>query len=216
MGEAALPGHVEQAAGSHKGDFVKTSICVFCGSRTGNAPIFRDRATDLGRLIAQRGHGLVYGAGQIGLMGVVADAALDAGGHVVGVIPGSLVERELAHDRLSELRVVPSMHARKAMMAELSSAFIALPGGLGTFEELCEILTWAQLRFHTKPIGLLNVDGYFDPLIAMLDRAVADGFMSDSNRQLLRVETEPLALLEHLERQMHPETKSTDVLHERT
>ena len=149
-------------------------------------------------------------------MGVVADAALQAGGHVIGVIPASLVERELAHEGLSELRVVPSMHARKAMMAELSDAFIALPGGLGTFEELCEILTWRQLRFHTKPVGLLNIDGYFDPLIAMLDRAVAEGFMNEASRQLLRVHVEPLALLEYLERQMHPETTSTDALHDQT
>ena len=195
---------------------MNTSICVFCGSRTGNAPIFRDRAGDVGRLIAERGHGLVYGAGHVGLMGVVADAALQAGGHVIGVIPASLVERELAHEGLSELRVVPSMHARKAMMAELSDAFIALPGGLGTFEELCEILTWRQLRFHTKPVGLLNIDGYFDPLIAMLDRAVAEGFMNEASRQLLRVHVEPLALLEYLERQMHPETTSTDALHDQT
>jgi len=154
----------------------------------------------LGRLLAGRGIGLVYGGGNIGLMGIVADAALAAGGHVVGVIPESLVGREVEgraveHAGLSRLEVVDSMHTRKARMAELADGFIALPGGFGTFEELFEILTWAQLGFHQKPIGLLDVAGYYDPLLALCDRAVAEGFLSAQSRALLLSEAEPEALL---------------------
>src|SRR5262245_4943907 len=146
-----------------------TSICVFCGSSRGSRPDYAAAAAQLGELLARRGIRLVYGAGNIGLMGVVADAALAAGGQVVGVIPRMLVEKELAHRGLSELRIVGTMHERKAQMADLSDAFIALPGGLGTLEELCEVLTWAQLGIHAKPVGCLNVCGYFTALGELFD-----------------------------------------------
>jgi uncharacterized protein (TIGR00730 family) len=176
------------------------SLCVFCGSRPGRRPEYRAAAEELGRLLAAEGIGLVYGGGNIGLMGVVADACLDAGGQVVGVIPESLVGREVAgrsveHSGLSRLEVVDSMHTRKARMAALSDGFIALPGGFGTFEELFEILTWAQLGFHAKPVGLLNVRGYYDPLLALCDQAVTEEFLSSANRQLLIARDSPTALL---------------------
>jgi uncharacterized protein (TIGR00730 family) len=173
-------------------------LCVFCGSSCGSDPRYRDGATELGRLLAARGVGLVFGGGSIGLMGVVADAALVAGGDVVGVIPHALAARELAHREVADMRVVPSMHARKALMAELSDGFIALPGGLGTFEELFEIATWCQLGIHRKPVGVLNVAGYYDPLVALVDQAVSEGFVSAENRQSILVAETPLALLEGL------------------
>lgn len=162
------------------------SICVFCGSNAGNQPIYRSEAEKLGRLLAARGIELVYGGGNIGLMGAVADACLEAGGTVVGVIPQALMGKEVAgrpvdHRTLTRLEVVDSMHTRKARMAELAEGFIALPGGFGTFEEFCEILTWGQLGFHAKPMGLLNVNGFYDPLLAMFERAVADGFLRLQN-----------------------------------
>ena len=165
------------------------SICVFCGSNAGNQPISRSEAEKLGRLLAARGIELVYGGGNIGLMGAVADACLEAGGTVVGVIPQALMGKEVAgcpvdHRALTRLEVVDSMHTRKARMAELAEGFIALPGGFGTFEEFCEILTWGQLGFHAKPMGLLNVNGFYDPLLAMFDRAVADGFLRLQNRAM--------------------------------
>lgn len=165
------------------------SICVFCGSNAGNQPIYRGEAEKLGRLLAARGIELVYGGGNIGLMGAVADACLEAGGTVVGVIPQALMGKEVAgrpvdHRTLTRLEVVDSMHTRKARMAELAEGFIALPGGFGTFEEFCEILTWGQLGFHAKPMGLLNVNGFYDPLLAMFDRAVADGFLRLQNRAM--------------------------------
>ena len=165
------------------------SICVFCGSNAGNQPIYRSEAEKLGRLLAARGIELVYGGGNIGLMGAVADACLEAGGTVVGVIPQALMGKEVAgrpvdHRALTRLEVVDSMHTRKARMAELAEGFIALPGGFGTFEEFCEILTWGQLGFHAKPMGLLNVNGFYDPLLAMFDRAVADGFLRLQNRAM--------------------------------
>ena len=165
------------------------SICVFCGSNAGNQPIYRSEAEKLGRLLAARGIELVYGGGNIGLMGAVADACLEAGGSVVGVIPQALMGKEVAgrpvdHRTLTRLEVVDSMHTRKARMAELAEGFIALPGGFGTFEEFCEILTWGQLGFHAKPMGLLNVNGFYDPLLAMFDRAVADGFLRLQNRAM--------------------------------
>jgi uncharacterized protein (TIGR00730 family) len=179
------------------------SLCVFCGSRTGRRPEYRTTAEHLGRLLAERGTALVYGGGNIGLMGAVADACLDAGGHVVGVIPEALVGREIdgrsvEHIGVSRLEVVDSMHTRKARMAELADGFIALPGGFGTFEELFEILTWAQLGFHAKPVGLLNVAGYYDPLLALCDQAVTEGFLSASTRALLICAAEPEQLLEAL------------------
>lgn len=165
------------------------SICVFCGSNAGNQPIYRSEAEKLGRLLAARGIEVVYGGGNIGLMGAVADACLEAGGTVVGVIPQALMGKEVAgrpvdHRALTRLEVVDSMHTRKARMAELAEGFIALPGGFGTFEEFCEILTWGQLGFHAKPMGLLNVNGFYDPLLAMFDRAVADGFLRLQNRAM--------------------------------
>ena len=176
------------------------SICVFCGSNAGNQPIYRSEAEKLGRLLAARGIELVYGGGNIGLMGAVADACLEAGGTVVGVIPQALMGKEVAgrpvdHRTLTRLEVVDSMHTRKARMAELAEGFIALPGGFGTFEEFCEILTWGQLGFHAKPMGLLNVNGFYDPLLAMFDRAVADGFLRPQNRAMALADSDIEGLL---------------------
>ena len=175
-------------------------LCVFCGSNAGHNPIYRAEAEKLGRLLAARGIELVYGAGNIGLMGAVADACLEAGGTVIGIIPEALMGKEVAgravdHRALTRIEVVDSMHTRKARMAELSDGFIALPGGLGTFEELFEILTWAQLGFHSKPVGLLNVEAYYQPLVQMMERGVAEGFMKAENRGLLLVEDNAHALL---------------------
>jgi uncharacterized protein (TIGR00730 family) len=166
-------------------DTMIQSICVFCGSRHGDDPAFADVARELGRALVARKIRLVFGGGHIGLMGVVADAVLEQGGEVIGVIPEALVQRELAHPGVQDMRIVPTMHARKALMSELSDGFIALPGGLGTFEELFEVLTWGQLGFHNKPIALLNVNGYYDPLLTMLDRGVQNEFLSSRNRNLL-------------------------------
>lgn len=171
------------------------SICVFCGSRLGSKPIYRETAKSVGQLIAQQQLRLVYGGGNIGLMGVVADAVLEYGGEVVGVIPGHLQEKEVGHAGLTELHVVSTMHERKALMANLSDAFIALPGGFGTFEEFCEILTWAQLDLHRKPCGLLNVDGFYDPLLALFDRAVDDGFLRPEYRSMVLTATDADELL---------------------
>ena len=165
----------------------RKSICVFCGSATGNRPEYADSARRLGGAIARRGLELVYGAGHVGLMGILADAALAAGGRVVGMIPRSLVDRELAHRGLSELHVVDSMHARKALMAERADAFLALPGGYGTLDELFEILTWAQLGIHSKPVGLVNVARYFDPLLAWIDGAAEGGLLREKHRAMLLV-----------------------------
>jgi uncharacterized protein (TIGR00730 family) len=175
------------------------SLCVFCGSSVGNRSEYSAAATEVGRLLAERRIRLVYGAGNVGLMGVLADAALAAGGEVVGVIPQVLVHRELAHPGLTELRIVSTMHERKALMAELSDAFLALPGGLGTLEELCEALTWSQLGIHAKPCGALNVRGYFDCLGALLDHAVQQGFVSESNRGLLVMSNQAADLLDRLQ-----------------
>jgi uncharacterized protein (TIGR00730 family) len=153
-------------------------------------------AQTLGAELVRRGLTLVYGGGDVGLMGVLADAALAAGGRVIGVIPEALVQREVAHRALTELRVVDSMHERKALMAELADAFIALPGGIGTLEELCEVLTWAQLGIHNKPVGLLNVAGYFRPLIELFDHAVAEGFMQADHRRLLLTAADGATLLD--------------------
>lgn len=160
-------------------------ICVFCGSSPGNAPAYAALAQSVGEGLARRGIGVVYGGGRVGLMGVVADSALDAGGEVIGVIPQAMVDRELAHRGVSELRIVGTLHERKAVMAELSDAFIALPGGLGTLEELAEVVSWAQLGLHAKPIGLLGVGGYWADLLRWLDGAVAAGFIAPANRGLI-------------------------------
>ena len=182
------------------------TVCVYCGSSVGSRDEYAQAARDLGQLLASRGIRTVYGAGNIGLMGVLADAALEAGGEVIGVIPEALVERELAHNGVTDLRIVHSMHERKALMADLSDAFIALPGGFGTFEELCEMLTWLQLGIHQKPCGLLNVAGYYDPLIAMFDQATEERFLRPQHRDLLRVATDPIELLDHLQSTIPPDT----------
>jgi uncharacterized protein (TIGR00730 family) len=162
-----------------------TRICVFCGSSSGGRPAYTDAARELGTALARRGIGLVYGGGSVGLMGVIADAVLAAGGEVIGVIPGGLASRELAHAGLTEQRVVGSMHERKATMASLADAFVALPGGLGTLEETLEMLTWVQLGIHDKPVVVLNVDGYFDGLLKMFATAVREGFLRREYFELL-------------------------------
>ena len=176
-------------------------LCVFCGSNAGHDPRYRAAAEQLGRLLAERGIELVYGGGNVGLMGAVADACLAAGGTVIGVIPEALVGKEVAgrhvdHRTLTRLEVVDSMHTRKARMAELADGFIALPGGFGTFEEFCEILTWGQLGFHAKPIGLLNVNGFYDPLLALFDHVVREGFLRQQNRAMALAETDIGRLLD--------------------
>jgi uncharacterized protein (TIGR00730 family) len=173
-------------------------LCVFCGSSTGNRPEYRDAARRLGELLSGRGIGLVFGAGHVGLMGVLADAVLRGGGEAVGVIPQALVDKELAHRGLTALHVVATMHQRKALMADLADGFAALPGGYGTADEFFEVLTWAQLGLHAKPIGLLNVGGFFDPLLAWLDRCVGDAFLRPEHRELLRTSSDPAELLEAL------------------
>ena len=171
-------------------------ICVFTGSRHGASSAYADAAEQLARDLVERGFGLVYGGGNVGLMNIIADAVLELGGHVTGVIPNALMSKEVAHRGLSELRVVNSMHERKALMAELSDGFIALPGGIGTMEEFFEVLSWAQLGIHNKPCGLLNVSGYYDPLIEFLDHAVSQDFVKAKHRALLIVEHEPVTLLD--------------------
>ena len=171
-------------------------ICVFTGSSEGRKPSYRLAAEHLGRTLVERGFGLVYGGARVGLMGAVADAVLAAGGEVIGVIPEALVAREVAHTGLTELRVVASMHERKALMAELSDGFIAMPGGWGTLKELFEVLTWAQLGLHRKPCGLLNVDGYFDPLLAFVRHAEDEGFVRPEFERLLPVAETAVGLLE--------------------
>ena len=173
-------------------------IAVFCGSATGRDPRYVAEARELGRAIAGRGIGLVYGGGSIGLMGAIADAVLEAGGEVIGVIPRTLWEREVGHRGLTELRIVETMHERKAMMAELADAFVALPGGLGTLEELFEAWTWSQLGLHRKPCAILDANGYYDDLVSFLDKAVAAGFVDATFRSMLIVEREPAALFERI------------------
>ena len=175
------------------------SICVFCGANPGASPAYATAAAQLGRALGASGRRLVYGGGHVGLMGAVADAALAAGGEVVGVMPQHLVDREIAHRGLTELRVVQSMHERKAAMAELAEGFAVLPGGLGTLEEFFEIWTWGQLGLHRKPYGLLNVAGFFDPLLAFLDHAVGERFVRAEHRALLVVESDAGRLLECLD-----------------
>jgi uncharacterized protein (TIGR00730 family) len=162
------------------------SVCVFCGSAPGARPSYSDAARELGAAFARRGITLVYGGGRLGLMGIVADAVLQAGGRVVGVIPRMLIERELAHPKLTRQHVVNTMHERKTLMAEMSDAFIGLPGGMGTFDELVEIVTWAQLGLHAKPVVLANIDDYYRTLYAMLDNAVTEGFVTPKSRAYWR------------------------------
>jgi uncharacterized protein (TIGR00730 family) len=181
---------------------LKQRVCVFCGSSSGLSERYAEAARATGRAIAQRGFGLVYGGGRIGLMGQLADAALASGGEVVGVIPRPLFERELGHTGVTELRVVRTMHERKAVMADLSDAFVALPGGFGTLDEFCEVLTWAQLGLHAKPCALLNVDGYFDPLLALFRNAVKEGFLARAHGDLVKTAADPHGLLESLASEM--------------
>ena len=170
-------------------------VCVFCGSSFGDDPAYREAAGAVGMLLAARGIGLVYGGAAVGLMGVVADAALAAGGEVIGVLPEGLRAREIGHNGLTELHIVASMHERKALMADLSDGFIALPGGIGTLEEFCEILTWAQLGMHAKPCGLLDVAGYYAPLVAFFEGMVAARFLRETDRARVIVERDPERLL---------------------
>lgn len=174
------------------------SVCVYCGSRPGHHPAYAESARRTGLWIAEQGGQLVYGGGHTGLMGMVADACLQAGGRVVGVIPESLVDKELAHVGCTELHVVRTMHERKNMMAERADAFLALPGGIGTFEEFFEVWTWRQLGYHNKPVGLLNVQGYYEPLLTFLQSTLSQGLMSDWQMSLIEVGEEPENLLQKL------------------
>jgi uncharacterized protein (TIGR00730 family) len=184
-------------------------ICVFCGSSPGARPEYAQAARQLGQALAGRDMGLVYGGGRVGVMGEIAAAAIQAGGEVIGVIPQGLVDKEIAFTELSDLRVVPSMHERKALMAELSDAFIALPGGLGTFEEFFEVLTWAQLSIHHKPCGVLNVAGYFAALMGFLDHAVGEQFIQPEHRSMLLVDESPEALLDRFQAYQPPQVDKT-------
>lgn len=174
-------------------------ICVYCGSNAGNDPAHRAAAHDLGAFLARSGLGLVYGGGNVGLMGAVADGALSQNGEVIGVIPKSLMEKELGHGGVTELHVVTSMHERKQMMVDLSDGFIALPGGFGTLDELFETLTWLQLSFHDKPVGLLNVGGFFDGLIEFIDHMSRSGFLKPEHARCVLVENDPTRLLAAME-----------------
>ena len=173
-------------------------ICVFCGSSIGKRAEYRAAAQLMGAVLAERGIELVYGGGNIGLMGVLADTVLGRGGRVIGVIPESLMAREVGHLGLTELRIVGSMHERKALMSDLSDGFIALPGGFGTLEEFCEVVTWSQLSIQSKPCGLLNVENYFAPLLELFDRAVREEFLREENRRLVLDDTDPVRLLEKM------------------
>ena len=174
------------------------TVCVYAGSQAGARPTYAEGAARFARRLAAEGVGVVYGGGRAGLMGVVADAALEAGGRVTGIIPEQLEARELAHPGLDDLRVVRSMHERKALMAELSDAFVAVPGGIGTLEELVEVFTWAQLGMHGKPVALLDLDGYYAGLAAFFDHAVDEGFLRPATRAMLLVEEDPDVLLDRL------------------
>ncbi|GGJ97990.1 LOG family protein [Pseudomonas matsuisoli] len=174
------------------------SVCVFCGANPGNDPSYKETAEALGRRIAERGLTLVYGGGKVGLMGLVADAAMAAGGEVIGIIPRSLQDAEIGHTGLTRLEVVDGMHARKARMAELSDAFIALPGGLGTLEELFEVWTWGQLGYHAKPMGLMDVGSFYDKLAGFLDHLVGEGFVRQPHRDMLQRGATPDELLDRL------------------
>ncbi|MCS7042998.1 MAG: TIGR00730 family Rossman fold protein [Bryobacteraceae bacterium] len=181
------------------------SVCVFCGSSSRAKDVYFEAARQAGREMARRGLRLVYGGAGVGLMGALADAALEAGGEAVGVIPQALVDREVAHPRLTALHVVESMHDRKAMMSGLADAFLALPGGLGTLDELFETLTWGQLGLHRKPVALLNVEGYFDHLLRFCDRAVEDGFLHPAHRRMILSGTDLGALLDAMLRFVPPD-----------
>jgi uncharacterized protein (TIGR00730 family) len=183
------------------------SVCVFCGSSEGARPAYAEAARGLGAEVAKKGIRLVYGGGKVGLMGVVADAALRAGGEVVGVMPEALLEKEIGHQGLTDLRVVGSMHERKALMAELAGGFVALPGGYGTLEEFLEVLSWAQLSYHEKPCALLDAAEFFGPLLALFDRAVGEGFVHPAHRAIVLSGDEPGALLDAMCAYEPPATK---------
>ncbi|HEY7594605.1 MAG TPA: TIGR00730 family Rossman fold protein [Actinophytocola sp.] len=182
-------------------------VCVFCGSSTGTGDRYRNAADHVGRTLAERGIGLVYGGARMGTMGVLADAALRAGGWVTGVIPQSLVDREIAHQGVDDLHVVADLHERKAMMGSLADAFLALPGGAGTLEELFEVFTWAQLGLHDKPIALLDVDGYYQPMLRFLDHMAGQGFLRPEYRDMLIVDTDVAAVLDRYTEHQPPREK---------
>lgn len=188
----------------------KLSICVYCGSRFGNSPAFLAAAQALGREIAQRGWRMVYGGGNVGLMGATADAAMAAGAEVVGVIPERLLNREVGHRGVTELHVVQTMHERKKLMAELADAFVALPGGIGTFEELFEVWTWRHLGYHDQPIGLLNIEGFYDPLLTFMTHTERAGFVDAEQQSMLAVGTDPAALLDQLAAEARRATQPDD------
>lgn len=180
-------------------------ICVYCGSSMGKRPEYADAAKALGEALVERNIGLVYGGASVGIMGLTADTVLSLGGEVIGVIPQAIADKEIAHTGLTELKVVANMHERKAMMAEYSDGFIVLPGGMGTLEELFEVLTWGQLGFHKKPCGILNVDGYYDQLIAFLEHSVDQGYLKSNHLDMLQKATEPTVLLDLLSDYSAPE-----------
>lgn len=180
------------------------AVCVYCGSSHGASPVYTEAARAFGRALVAADLGLVYGGGKVGLMGVIADTVMAEGGRAIGVIPELLVNKEVGHEGLSELHVVPDMHHRKKMMADLSDAFVAMPGGAGTLEELFEVYTWAQLGYHHKPVAVLNIDGFYDPLIALLRHTVREGFMRQTYFDLLQVDSDPAVLIEKLERYRAP------------
>ena len=180
------------------------AVCVYCGSSNGVNPLYREAAKAFGRTLVAANLSLVYGGGKVGLMGVIADEVMAAGGRAIGVIPELLVNKEVGHNGLSELHVVPDMHQRKKMMADLSDAFVAMPGGAGTLEELFEVYTWAQLGYHQKAVAVLNIDGFYDPLIAMLEHTVQEGFMRQTYFDILQVDSDPAALIQKLQRYQPP------------
>lgn len=188
----------------------RLSVCVYCGSRFGGSATFRAAAEAMGRTIGERGWRLVYGGGNVGLMGAVADAALAAGAEVVGVIPERLVGLEVGHRGLTTLHVVETMHERKRLMAELADVFVALPGGIGTFEELFEVWTWRHLGYHDQPIGLLNVEGFYDPLLAFMRQTEAAGFVDGTQQRMLTVGAEPIELLDRLAAEAGRATRPED------
>lgn len=180
------------------------AVCVYCGSATGACPVYAEAAKAFGCALVQNDLSLVYGGGRVGLMGLIADEVLAAGGRAIGVIPELLLAKEVGHTDLTELHVVPDMHERKKMMADLSDAFVAMPGGVGTFEEFFEVYTWAQLGYHQKPVGLLDVNGYYDPLISMLRHTVEEGFMRAPYLDIIQVAAEPAEMIAKLQRYSPP------------
>ena len=188
-------------------------ICVYCGSHPGDSPEYIEAAVDMGRTLAKNGIGLVYGGAKVGLMGAMARTVLELKGEVIGVMPRALVEREVAFDGLNDFRVVESMHERKALMARLADGFIAMPGGLGTIEELFETLTWSQLGFHSKPCGILNINGYYDSLLQFLDQGVKSHFIHREHVKMIQVETSPNQLIKAFEEYIPPQIdKAVDAL----